>query len=414
MSTKKKVLKLIYTTILIIEILIVAILYMQKPINEYYNEYMQFLLKIFLIIGFLFLLCIIIYIFENRINSKNQEELDEYNIQSNFDIDFRDKDILYLSTIFNKQQPGKKELLLLIMQLIKKKIINLSCYLNGNKYQYIIEKRNLQFNNITNVEQELISYLFKDSYRVDLIRKIDEIYSKNNTKNIVNKCKEYISNFVTVKKSSMKKIFQIITTFIAILVIFVGFFIMILVNVTIKNSYTNSITIIGKYMLYGIICIAIGYIVTIILKKNNLRYKYDNDSFLWICRNLIFLNILIITSFISTNYYYLIQFIALITFIFTTLTIMIMYNEHICLSKKDIEIRKRLFSLREYFKEMRYLKDKEFGNIMTYEECLMYGFLFNITIKINDEFDILQKQLFDTAKNEIKLYIKLFQSNILK
>ncbi len=159
MSTKKKVLKLIYTTILIIEILIVAILYMQKPINEYYNEYMQFLLKIFLIIGFLFLLCIIIYIFENRINSKNQEELDEYNIQSNFDIDFRDKDILYLSTIFNKQQPGKKELLLLIMQLIKKKIINLSCYLNGNKYQYIIEKRNLQFNNITNVEQELISYL---------------------------------------------------------------------------------------------------------------------------------------------------------------------------------------------------------------------------------------------------------------
>ena len=45
------------------------------------------------------------------------------------------------------------------MQLIKNKIINLSCYLNGNKYQYIIEKRNLQFNNITNVEQELISYL---------------------------------------------------------------------------------------------------------------------------------------------------------------------------------------------------------------------------------------------------------------
>ena len=63
---------------------------------------------------------------------------------------------------------------------------------------------------------------------------------------------------------------------------------------------------------------------------------------------------------------------------------------------------------------MRYLKDKEFGNIITYEECLMYGFLFNITIKINDEFDILQKQLFDIVKHESKLYIKLFQSNILK
>ena len=413
MSTKKKVLKLINTTILIIQILIVAILYMQKSINEYYKEYMPFLVKIFLIIGFLFLSSIIIYIVENKINSKNQEELDEYNIQSNFDIDFRDKDILYLSTIFNKQQPGKKELLLLIMQLIKKKAIDLSCYQNCNKYQYIIEKRNLQFNNITNVEQELIRYLFKDSYRVDLIKKINEIYSKNNTKDIVNKCKEYISNFVTIKKSSNKKIFQTITTFIAILVIFIGFFVMILISATTKNNYTNSIAIIGKYILYAIICIAIGYIVTIILKKINIRYKYDNDSYLWICKNLIFLNILILTSFIFTNYY-LIQFIELITYIFTTLTIMIMYNEHICLSEKDIEIRKRLFSLREYFKEMRYLKDKEFANIMTYEECLMYGFLLNITIKINDEFDILQKQLFDTAKNESKLYIKLFQSNILK
>ncbi len=413
MSTEKKVLKLIYTIIFIIQILIVAILYMQKTINEYYKEYMPFLLKIFLIIGFLFLSSIIIYIVENKINSKNQEELDEYNIQSNFDIDFRDKDILYLSTIFNKQQPGKKELLLLIMQLIKKEVIDLSCYQNCNKYQYIIEKRNLQFNNITNVEQELIRYLFKDSYRVDLIKKINEIYSKNNTKDIVNKCKEYISNFVTIKKSSMKKIFQTITTFIAIIAIFIGFFVMILISTTTKNNYTNSIAIIGKYVLYAIICIAIGYIVTIILKKINIRYKYDNDSYLWICRNLIFLNILILTSFIFTNYY-LIQFIELITYIFTTLTIMIMYNEHICLSEKDIEIRKRLFSLREYFKEMGYLKDKEFANIMTYEECLMYGFLLNITIKINDEFDILQKQLFETAKNESKLYIKLFQSNILK
>ena len=54
------------------------------------------------------LLSIVIYIIENRVNNKNQEELDEYNIQSNFDIDFRDKDILYLSTIFNKKQPEKK------------------------------------------------------------------------------------------------------------------------------------------------------------------------------------------------------------------------------------------------------------------------------------------------------------------
>lgn len=413
MSTKKKILKIIYTIILIIELLIISILYLQNPINEDFKQYIPLFTKIFLTISFLFIVSIAIYIIENKINSKNQDELDEYNIQSNFDIDFRDNDILYLSTIFNKQRPGKKELLLLIMQLINKKVIDLSCYLNGNKYQYIIEKRNLPFNNITDIEQELISYLFRDSNRVDLIKKVDEIYNKNNTKNIINKCNEYISNVVKIKKSSMKKIYQIITAIISVLVIFVGFLMMILITATTKNNYTNSINIIGKYILYAIICIAIGYIVTIILKKFNIRYKYDNDSYLWICRNLIFLNLLIVTSFIFTNYY-LIQFIELITYIFTTLTIMIMYNEHICLSEKDIEIRKRLFSLRKYFKEMQYLKDKEFGNIMTYEECLMYGFLFNITIKINDEFDILQRQLFDIAKNESKLYIKLFQSNILK
>lgn len=412
MSTGKKVLKLIYTIILIIEVLIVAILYIQKPINEHYKEYIPFLTKIFLTIGFLFLLSIIIYIVENKINNKNQEELDEYNILSNFDIDFKNKDILYLSTIFNKQKPRKKELLLLIMQLIKKRAIDLSCYQRDDKYRYIIEKRNFQVNNITNVEQELINYLFKASYKVDLIKKIDEIYSKNDTKNIVNKCREHISSFVEIKKSSMKKIFQMITTFITALVIFIGFF-MTLINVTTNSNDTNSITIIGKYILYTVICIALGYIITLVLKRINIRYKYDNDSYLWICKNLIFLNILILIGFVFTNYY-LIQFIEIMIYIFVTLTIMIMYNEYICLSERDIEIRKRLFSLREYFKEMRYLKDKEFGNIITYEECLMYGFLFNITIKINDEFDILQKQLFDIVKHESKMYIKLFQSNILK
>ena len=272
MSTGKKVLKLIYTIILIVEVLIVAILYIQKPINECYKQYIPFLTKIFLVIGFLFLLSIIIYIVENKINNKNQEELDEYNIQSNFDIDFKNKDILYLSTIFNKQQPRKKELLLLIMQLIIKRVIDLSCYQKDDKYQYIIEKRNLQVNNITNVEQELINYLFKDSYRVDLIKKIDEIYSKNDTKNIVNKCRQYISSFVEIKKSSMKKIFQIITTFITALVIFVGFF-LILINVTTNNNDTNSITIIGKNILYTVICIALGYIITIVLKRINLKIK---------------------------------------------------------------------------------------------------------------------------------------------
>lgn len=413
MSINKKILKLIYTIILIIELLIIAILYIQKPINEEYKQYLPFLTKLILTIGILFLLSIIIYIIENKINNKNQEELDEYNIQPSFNIDLKNKDILYLSTIYNKQKPGKKEVLLLIMQLINKKVIDLSCYLKGDKYQYILEKRNLQFANINSAEQELIDYLFKNSDRVDLIKKVDDIYCKNNVNSIVKKCEEYVENIINIKKSTVKLIYKFITTIIAILAIYLGFCSIFFVDILIQNSYTSSISVICKYLLYSITCIIIGLVITIILKKINRIYKYDNDSYLWVCRNFILFNLLILVSFVFKNYC-LIQFIALITYIFTTLTIMIMYNEHICLSVKDIETRERLLSLKEYFKEMQYLKDNVFGSIMTYEECIMYGFLFNITIKINDEFDMLQKQLFDIAKTESKLYIKLFKSKVLK
>lgn len=414
MSTKK-ILKLIYTIIIVIELLIITILYMKKPLNE---EYIVYYLPIFKkampIIVLLFILSIIIYVIENKINNKNEEELDEYNIQPNFDIELKNKDILYLSAVFNKQQPGKKEIVLLIMQLINKKVIDLSCYSKGDKYQYILEKRNLQFTNISSAEQELIDYLFENSNRVDLMKKVNEIYYKNDSDNIVKKCKEYLENLVEIKKSSIKIIYQIITSIIAVVAIYLGFISMFVLEMFTQNqSYSSSISVICKYVLSSIIGIIIGFFITIKLKKINKTYKYDNDSYLYICRNLIFFNLLILISFMFKSYF-LIQFIITITYIFIILTIMIMYNVHICLSKKDIETREKLFSLREYFKENKYLEDKEFGNIITYEECMMYGFLFNITVKINDEFDILQKQLYDSLKTEGKLYIKLFQSNIVK
>ena len=92
---------------------------------------------------------------------------------------------------------------------------------------------------------------------------------------------------------------------------------------------------------------------------------------------------------------------------------MIKYNVHISLSQSDIVIRNKLISLKNYFKYMNYLKDKEFGNIITYEECIMYGFLFNITIKINKEFDLLQKELLNIVKKESYLYFRLFKNDIL-
>ncbi len=413
MSVNKKIIRLIFTSIIIIQLIIMAILYFQKQIDKIDINIAILFIKLFSIIVIMFLLSIIIYIFENKASSNGLEETDEYNIQANFDIDLKNKDILYLATIFYKKQPEKRELILLIMQLINKRIIDLSFYLDGNNYKYIIEKRNLHFNNITEIEQELLNYIFIDSNRVDLIKKIDEIYTKNNSKNIIKKMKDYITKFVEIQKSSMKKIYQIITTIIAILTIFLGFSMLILVSSIQEYHYTNSLSIVGIILLYSLIIVIIAFIMTLILKKINRKYKYDNDWYLWLSKNFIFLNILLIISFMFKKFY-LIQFIILIIYIFVTLTIIIMYNEHICLYQKDIEIRNRLFSLKKYFKEMQYLRDKEFGNIITYEECLMYGFLFNITIKINNEFDMLQKQLFDVLKKESKLYMELFKTNVLK
>ena len=413
MSVNKKIINLIFTSIIIIQLIIMAILYIQKQMGEIDKSIAILFIKIFSIIVIMFLLSIIIYIFENKSSSNGQEEIDEYNIQANFDIDLKNKDILYLTTVFNKKQPEKRELILLIMQLINKKIIGLSSYLDGENYKYIIEKRNLHFNNITEIEQELLNYIFIDSNRVDLIKKINEIYKRNNSKNIINKMKDYITKFVEIQKSSMKKIYQIITTIIAILSIFLGFTMIILVSTVQEYHYTDSLSIGGIILLYSLITVIIAFSMNLILKKINRRYKYDNDWYLWLSKNFMFLNVLLIISFMFKNFY-LIQFMILIIYIFVTLTIMIMYNEHICLYQKDIEIRKKLFSLKKYFKEMQYLSDKEFGNIITYEECLMYGFLFHITIKIDNEFDMLQKQLFDVMKKESKLYMELFKTNVLK
>ena len=61
---------------------------------------------------------------------------------------------------------------------------------------------------------------------------------------------------------------------------------------------------------------------------------------------------------------------------------------------------------------MTYLTDKELANIITYEECMMYGFLFNITIKINNEFDLLQKELLNAMKQEGMSYLNILKTKI--
>jgi hypothetical protein len=106
------------------------------------------------------------------------------------------------------------------------------------------------------------------------------------------------------------------------------------------------------------------------------------------------------------------MFLILGIYVLALLAIMIKYNKHFSLSKEDVAMRDKLISLKNYLQNMDYLTDKDFGNIITYENYIMYGFLFNITLKINKEFDLLQKELLDATKSEGTLYLELLKSNI--
>ena len=108
MSANKKIIRLIFTSIIIIQLIIMTILYFQKQMDKInINIVIQFI-KLFSIIIMMFLLSIIIYIFENKASSNGLDEIDEYNIEANFDIDLKNKDILYLATVSIRNNQKKE------------------------------------------------------------------------------------------------------------------------------------------------------------------------------------------------------------------------------------------------------------------------------------------------------------------
>lgn len=163
---------------------------------------------------------------------------------------------------------------------------------------------------------------------------------------------------------------------------------------------TSSTTL---YIIMGILCIFINFLFVVGLNRIAIKYQYDNDSFLWLSKIIVLYGLIFIISYIFPIYV-LIQYYLFSTFTVALLAIMIRYNTHITLTKKQVAIKKELLSLKKYLLSMNYLVDKEFGNIINYEEYIMYGFLFNITIKINKEFDIIQKEIKECVDAESKSY----------
>lgn len=411
MSIGKKILKAIYVVIIIIELILLVIFSINHSLPEYMKDYEVFFKNLFISVSVIFVIAIVCYIIEHKMYNKNEKILDENLIEPKFDIDFKDKDILYLSTILNQKLPGKKEIILLIMQLINKKVIDLSSYYDGNEYQYIITNRLNDKIKINNVENSLLNYLFEKSESVNLIDKVRQIYSSKNKE--VSNIEKSIYNFSEVnrliKHSKISLVYKILAVISAILILFSG--ICILLPTGIAFEFKGISQIISTFFGIGLICICIAFIYIIILKRLNYIYQYNNDTISWILLNIIFLNLCLIVSYIFP-FSLIVQFLTYAIYIFASFAVMIKYNTHISLSENDVNVRNRLISLKNYFKSMNYLTDKELANIITYEECMMYGFLFNITIKINNEFDLLQKELLNAMKQEGMSYLNILKTKI--
>lgn len=411
MSTTKYILRIILILVSIIQLLVLSILAINNPLPETLTDFTILFRNLSVSILVVFILAIICFIIEHKIYNKNEGVLDENLISPAFDISFKNNDILYLSTILNQRYPGKRDLILLIMQLICKKVIDLSSYFDGTNYQYIIEKRENHMQEITNLERDILNYLFNNTNRVNLINKIKEMYSIKNKKTFLleQKCYKYIELLKPQKESCIKIVYQLLTVILSLLVFFLGICIL-LVTLPIMESIM-PIEVIIKFVLIATLCIFIAFFYTLILKKFTQDYQYNNDTCIWIFKNVTMLSLSLMVGYIFPSPQ-IAHFFIIITYIFTMLTIMIKYNRHFSLTQSEITLRTSLISLKKYFKNMNYLEDKEFANITTYEECIMYGFLLDITIKINKEFDLLQKELLKIVQTEGILYFKLFKTSI--
>lgn len=413
MSTTKHILRIILILVSVLQLLVLFILAINNPLPEALKNLTVLFRNLSVTVLVVFILTILCFIIEHRIYNRNEGVLDEDLISPAFDISFKDNDILYLSTILNQRYPSRKEIILVIMQLICKKVIDLSSYFDGTNYQYIIEKRENHTQKITSLEKDLLNYLFSNTNRVNLINKIKEMYSIKNKKIslLEQKCHKYIELLKPQKESCIKIVYQLLTVILSILVFFIGVCIL-LVNLPIMESIT-PIEVIIRFVLIAILCVFIAFFYTLILKKFTQDYQYNNDTCIWIFKNVTLLSLSLMATYIFPSPQ-IVHFFIIITYIFTMLTIMIKYNRHLSLTQSEITLRTRLISLKKYFKSMSYLEDKEFANIITYEECMMYGFLFHITIKINKEFDLLQKELLRIVQTEGILYFRLFKDAIDK
>lgn len=405
--TVRNVLKSIFVVIIIIESILLIILNIRSPqIHKIEETLSMHILTMMMIVIALLIIAIVIYIIEHNINNKNETIIEEEEIYPKFDTDaIKNNDIVLLSTILNQKYPNKKEIVLLLMQLINNGVIDLTMNFDGKKHQYFIEKRKYFSYTLNEAEEELIDYIFNNYPKVDLLKLIEKIYKDNGTKSILRKTRKYIEKELTVKESGLKFIYKAIICCISGILIYLSIMAFMMID-SFVTTFSTPI-----YIIMGILCIFINFLFVVVLNRIALKYQYDNDSFLWLSKIIVLYELIFIISYIFPIYVF-IQYYLFSTFTLALLAIMIRYNTHITLTKRQVATKKELLSLKKYLLSMNYLVDKEFGNIINYEEYIMYGFLFNITIKINKEFDIIQKEIKECVDAESKSYWNMLKEII--
>lgn len=399
--------KYIGIILIAIECLILIILYLKFPFSDALKIYTPLIFPCLSIVLVLFILSLYIYVKEHKRYNKNEYTLNENYILPKFDTDIiRKHDIIYLSTILNQRYPEKKDIILLIMQLIIKKSIYLSIYLDGDKYQYIIEKNNNTSYKLNEIEQDLMYFIFRDNNRKDLIKVIENVYKNIESKSILKKCKNQLNSIMYFSNGIHSKLYKIITLIISIPLIYVFFIFALPILLELVNSNLTNHAINTGLIICGIISIFLNFICFVFLKKINQKYQKDNNSFLFLVKIISLLLFILIVLFAFPKHE-VFQFIIFSVYIIALMTIMMVYNTHLSLTDDELKLRKELIAIKKYLTNMDYLTDKSFGNIVTYDEYLMYGFLFNITIKVNKEFDIIQKELKSLIKEDAVSYLEI-------
>lgn len=347
---------------------------------------------------------ILISIIYRSIICKNKK-IDINKIEEKFDPDLNKYDIALLTTILKKELIKEKDLIQIIIGMIKDRKIELISVLNEkDEYTYFIEKRE-DITKLKKYEIDLINLMFEKENRVELLKSIRKLYRDSEVKKIIKEINMGLRKDIKVYEA---KIGEVILSLISIIIAIISFCVILFVAVMLSNinhSETNAVEFATSTVLIGMLILVGTYIMFFVGRRIVYAYNKDEDIIMYLAKFIFVIQIIII---IGTSININSVIILMLVFEFATIFMSAIKSikEYVIVPKEYEKIRKDMYALKKYLEKNTYIEQKQFANVILYEEYLMYAFVFNITLKINNELNILQEELRKVIKEEIKIYNK--------